>query len=51
MHNVLIKEKKQKDTVCIVLADENFDVSKLRMNKVVRKNLRRRLGDIAPVDA
>ncbi|CAL1135136.1 unnamed protein product, partial [Cladocopium goreaui] len=49
--NVLIKGKKRKDTVCIVLADENLDDSKIRMNKVVRKNLRVRLGDIVSVHA
>jgi len=49
--NVMIKGKKRKDTVCIVLADENLDDSKIRMNKVVRKNLRCRLGDIISVHA
>ena len=49
--NVLIKGKKRKDTVCIVLADEALDDSKIRMNKVVRKNLRVRLGDIVSVHA
>jgi transitional endoplasmic reticulum ATPase len=41
---VLIKGKKRKDTVCIVLADNELDEGKIRMNKVVRKNLRVRLG-------
>merc|ERR1719424_2577473 len=49
--NVLIKGKKRKDTVCIVLADEALDDGKIRMNKVVRKNLRVRLGDIISVHA
>merc|ERR1712151_29322 len=49
--NVLIKGKKRKDSVCIVLADENLDDSKIRLNKVVRKNLRVRLGDIVSVHA
>eukprot|EP00397_Hematodinium_sp_SG-2012_P066199 GEMP01098412.1.p1 GENE.GEMP01098412.1~~GEMP01098412.1.p1 ORF type:complete len:126 (+),score=47.75 GEMP01098412.1:321-698(+) len=49
--NVLIKGKKRKDTVCIVLADEGLEDSKLRMNKVVRKNLRVRLGDIVSIHA
>lgn len=43
---VLIKGKKRKDTVCIVLADDTCDEGKIRMNKVVRKNLRIRLGDV-----
>merc|ERR1719149_145215 len=47
--NVLIKGKKRKDTVCIVLADDNLDDNKIRLNKVVRKNLRVRLGDVVSV--
>merc|ERR1719240_1112578 len=47
--NVLLKGKKRKDTVCIVLADDNLEDSKIRLNKVVRKNLRVRLGDIISV--
>ena len=43
---VLIKGKKRKDTVCIVLADDTCDEGKIRMNQVVRKNLRIRLGDV-----
>merc|ERR1712178_161077 len=43
--------KKRKDTVCIVLADENLDDGKIRLNKVVRKNLRVRLGDIVSIHA
>jgi transitional endoplasmic reticulum ATPase len=48
---VLIKGKKRKDTVCIVLHDENVEESKVRMNKVVRHNLRVRLGDIVSIHA
>jgi transitional endoplasmic reticulum ATPase len=46
---VLIKGKKRKDTVCIVLADDTCDEPKIRMNKVVRANLRVRLGDVVSV--
>ena len=46
---VLLKGKKRKDTVCIVLADDTCDAGKIRMNKVVRKNLRVRLGDVVSV--
>ncbi|KAM7502093.1 hypothetical protein LguiB_000997 [Lonicera macranthoides] len=46
---VLIKGKKRKDTVCIALADETCDEPKIRMNKVVRTNLRVRLGDVVSV--
>ena len=37
------------DTVCIVLADDKVDEGKIRLNKVVRKNLRVRLGDVVSV--
>eukprot|EP00873_Tetraselmis_striata_P013555 jgi/Tetstr1/433819/TSEL_023005.t1 len=43
---VLLKGKKRKDTVCIVLADDTVEDGKIRINKVVRKNLRVKLGDI-----
>eukprot|EP00958_Prasinococcus_capsulatus_P022756 scaffold3229_cov400-Prasinococcus_capsulatus_cf.AAC.1 len=46
---VLIKGKKRKDTVCIVLADDTCEEPKIRLNKVVRKNLRVRLGDVVSV--
>jgi len=46
---VLLKGKKRKDTVCIVLADETCEEPKIRMNKVIRKNLRVRLGDVVSV--
>ncbi|KAG2438665.1 hypothetical protein HXX76_005212 [Chlamydomonas incerta] len=46
---VLLKGKKRKDTVCIVLSDDTVDENKIRMNKVVRKNLRVRLADIVSV--
>lgn len=46
---VLIKGKKGRDTVCIVLADEDCDDNSVRMNKVVRKNLRVRLADVVTV--
>ena len=50
---VLLKGKKRRDTVCIALtieegADDLGD-DKLRMNKVVRNNLRVRFGDVVAV--
>merc|ERR1712078_486039 len=48
---VLIKGKKSRETVCICLADENCDDNNVLMNKVVRKNLRIRLGDVVTVNA
>lgn len=50
---VLIKGKKRKDTVCIALASEEgdeLDNMRIRMNKVVRRNLRVRLGDVVSVN-
>lgn len=45
----LLKGKKKKDTVCITLSDETCEELKIRMNKVVRSNLRVRLGDVVSV--
>jgi len=46
---VLLKGKKRHETLCIALADPKLEESKIRMNKVVRKNLRVRLGDIVAI--
>jgi len=44
--SVLIKGKKKRETVCIVIADEGTEDGKIRMNKVVRNNLRAKMGDV-----
>ncbi|KAL7069392.1 putative transitional endoplasmic reticulum ATPase protein [Cryptosporidium serpentis] len=46
---VLLRGKKRRDTICIVLVDPDLDEGKIRMNKIVRKNLRVRLGDTISV--
>lgn len=46
---VLVKGKKRKDTVLIVLADDELDDGSARMNRVVRHNLRVKHGDIVTV--
>ncbi|KAM5549089.1 cell division cycle protein 48 [Rosa sericea] len=46
---VLIKGKKHRDTICIALADDTCEEPKIRMNKVVRNNLRVRLGDVVSI--
>ncbi|KAL5703105.1 Cell division control protein 48 E [Ranunculus cassubicifolius] len=46
---ILIKGKKRRDTICIVLGDETCEESKIRLNKVVRANLKVRLSDIVSV--
>ncbi|KAF9207149.1 AAA ATPase cdc48 [Haplosporangium sp. Z 27] len=48
---VLVKGKKRRDTVLIVLADDSIEDSKIRINKVVRQNLRVRLGDVVSLHA
>jgi len=46
---VLVKGKKRKDTVLIVLADDDLDEGSARINRVVRHNLRVKYGDIITV--
>lgn len=49
---VLLKGKKRRDTVCIALSVEDGDGltdDKIRMNKVVRNNLRVRFGDMVSI--
>ena len=48
---VLLKGKKRKESVCIVLADDTVADDKIRMNRVVRNNLRVRLGDIVAIQS
>ncbi|XP_065070225.1 transitional endoplasmic reticulum ATPase [Rhopilema esculentum] len=48
---VLLKGKRRKETVCIALSDESCSSEKIRINRVVRQNLRVRLGDIVSVQA
>jgi len=48
---VQIRGKKRRDTVLIVLADDAVEDNKVRINKVVRSNLRVRLGDIVSIHA
>lgn len=43
---VLMKGKKRRESVCIVLSDDTCSDEKVRMNRVVRNNLRVRLGDV-----
>lgn len=49
---VLLKGKRKKETVCIVLSNDDASSNdKIGMNRVVRQNLRVRLGDIVSVQA
>lgn len=45
----LVKGKKRRDTVLIVIADEELDDGVARINRVVRNNLRVRLGDVITI--
>lgn len=44
---ILVKGKKRHETLVIAIANSKLDDNKIRMNKVVRKNLRARLGGIS----
>jgi len=47
---VILKGKKRKETIAIALPDDGgIDDEKIRMNKVVRRNLRVRLGDVVSI--
>ncbi|KAI6222789.1 Vesicle-fusing ATPase [Aphelenchoides besseyi] len=46
---VMLKGKKRREAVCIALADEGCPNDKVLMNRVVRNNLRVRLGDVVSV--
>ena len=46
---VIIKGKRRRDTLALALSDENCEVAKIQMNRVVRKNLNVYLGDIVSV--
>lgn len=48
---VLLKGKKRRETVCIVLSDDTVPNEKIRMNRVVRNNLRVRLGDVVSIQS
>ncbi|CDO95594.1 unnamed protein product [Kluyveromyces dobzhanskii CBS 2104] len=46
---VLVKGKKRKDTVLIVMIDDELEDGVCRVNRVVRNNLRIRLGDLVTI--
>ncbi|CAF1417456.1 unnamed protein product [Adineta steineri] len=46
---VLLKGRKRRETVCIVLADETCPNDRIRMNRVVRNNLRVRTSDVVSI--
>ena len=46
---VLLRGNKRRTTLAVALIDKECDEDKIRMNKVIRKNLRVHLGDIVTV--
>lgn len=46
---VLIKGKRRNKTLVIAIKDDRLDVSKIAINKVVRNNLKIKLGDLVTV--
>lgn len=48
---VLLKGKRRREAVCIVLADDKCGEDKILMNRVVRNNLRVRLGDVVSIQS
>jgi len=47
--SVIVKGKKRRETVCVVLSDDTCPNEKVRMNRVVRNNLRVRVGDVVSI--
>lgn len=47
--SVIVKGKKRKETVCVVLSDDTCANEKIRMNRVIRNNLRVKIGDIVSI--
>jgi transitional endoplasmic reticulum ATPase len=47
---VILKGKKHRDTLCIVMSDDLVEEHRIRINKVVRKNLRVCIGDVITVN-
>lgn len=46
---ILVKGKKRRDTVLIVLIDDELEDGMCRINRVIRNNLRVRLGDLVTI--
>lgn len=46
---VLLRGKKRKETICVALVEDDCENNKIKLNKIVRNNLRVRLGDVISV--
>ncbi|CDW60659.1 cell division cycle protein [Trichuris trichiura] len=47
----IVKGKRRKDTVVIVLIDETCPPERIRLNRVVRNNIRVRIGDVVSIQS
>eukprot|EP01096_Ripella_sp_DP13-Kostka_P006128 TRINITY_DN2171_c0_g1_i1.p1 TRINITY_DN2171_c0_g1~~TRINITY_DN2171_c0_g1_i1.p1 ORF type:complete len:818 (-),score=490.25 TRINITY_DN2171_c0_g1_i1:116-2545(-) len=47
--SMIVKGKRRKETVCITVPDDDCEEFKIKMNKVVRSNLRVKLGDVVTI--
>lgn len=48
---ILLKGKRRNKTLCIAIRDNKLDTQKVAINKVVRNNLKIKLGDLTTVTA
>ena len=48
---VILRGKRRKETLCIVVADDSVPVANMRISRIVRRNIRVRLGDLVSVHA
>ena len=46
---VVLKGKRRRETLCVVMSDDNLSDDKMLINKIVRNNLRVKLGDTATI--
>ena len=46
---VVLKGKRKRETLCVVMSDDNLSDDKMLINKIVRNNLRVKLGDTATI--
>ncbi|OHT07071.1 Cell division cycle protein 48 like protein [Tritrichomonas foetus] len=46
---VILKGKRRRDTLALALSEEDCEVAKIQMNRVIRKNLNVYLGDVVSV--
>ena len=45
----MLKGMRKRETLCVVMSDDNLSDDKMLINKIVRNNLRVKLGDTATI--